>query len=368
MQNQLQAERVVSLDALRGFAMFLIVGGGAMIQSYCRADVNGFTQVVLKQTHHAVWEGFTGWDLIMPLFMFIVGAAMPFSFAKRISLGHSKMKLFVHVAKRVIVLWVLGMAVQGNLLKYDLSQLHIYSNVLQAIAAGYLICSILVLNFSILVQVIATTGGLIGFWAIMSFVPFGGQVAGVIEPGNNIARYIEQICAGRFFLDVSTYTWFFSSITFGATVMLGAFAGFLLKNNKLGKYTKFWCLILGGIVLTAGGIAWGMWLPIIKHIWTSSFVLFAGGLSYFMLAGFYLMIDVWGLKKWAFGFVVIGTNSIAAYVMAELFDFSLIGNIFVAGLERFVGPWYGLVESAGAFIALWLILFWMYRKKTFIKV
>ena len=368
MQNQLQTERLVSLDALRGFDMFLIIGGGAMIRAFCCADVNGFTQVIAKQSNHAAWEGFTFWDIIMPLFMFIVGAAMPFSFAKRISPGHGRTKLFVHVAKRVVILWVLGMMVQGNLLKYDLSQLHIYSNTLQAIAAGYLISAILILNFSIIVQIIVTAGLLVGFWAIIRFVRFADQGGGVLEPANNIARHIEQICAGRFFLAESTYTWFFSSITFGATVMLGVFAGFLLKNNKLSKYKKFFSLVGIGLGLTIGGMVWGVWLPIIKHIWTSSFVLYAGGLCYFMLAAFYIVIDIWGLKKWAFGFVVIGTNAIVAYMMAELFDFRYIGDIFVAGLEKYAGPWYGLVQSATAFLVLWLILLWMYRKKTFIKI
>ena len=368
MQKELQTERLVSLDTLRGFDMFLIVGGGAMLGAYCNGNVNGITQAIAKQMNHATWEGFAFWDIIMPLFMFVVGAAMPFSFAKRIGLGHGRTKLFIHVAKRVIILWVLGMMVQGNLLKYDPGQLQIYSNTLQAIAAGYLIASVLILNFSIIVQVIVTVGGLVGYWAVMRFVPFAGQGAGVMEPGNNIARYIEQMCAGQFFVETSTYTWFFSSITFGATVMLGVFAGFLLKNNKLSKYGKFFSLVGMGIVLTAGGMVWGIWLPIIKHIWTSSFVLYAGGLSYLMLAAFYLVIDVWGFKKWAFGFVVIGSNAIAAYMMAELFDFRHVGNIFVSGLEKFTGNWYELIQAAAAFVVLWLILFWMYRKKSFVKL
>ena len=368
MQKELQAERLVSLDALRGFDMFLIIGGGSMIQAYCNANVNGFTQAIARQMNHAAWEGFTFWDIIMPLFMFIVGAAMPFSFAKRISLGHGRTKLFIHVLKRVIILWALGMIVQGNLLKYDLSQLQIYSNTLQAIAAGYLISSILILNFSIINQIIITAGLLTGFWMFMRFVPFADNRAGVLEPANNFARHIEQICAGRFFAETSIYTWFFSSITFGATVMLGVFAGFLLKNEKLSKYEKFFFLVFIGIVFAVGGMVWGRWFGIIKHIWTSSFVLYAGGLSYLMLAAFYLVIDVWGLRKWSSGFVVIGVNAIAAYMMAELFDFRHIGNIFVSGLERFVGPWYGFVQSAAAFFVLWIILLWMSLKKTFIKI
>lgn len=368
MQKELQNERLMSLDALRGFNMFLIIGGGAMIRSFCDININSFTQAIAKQTYHVAWEGFAFWDIIMPLFLFIVGAAMPFSFAKRISLGHSKTKIFIHVIKRFFILWVLGMMVQGNLLKYDLSQLQIYNSALQAIAAGYLISSILILNFGIITQIITTAGLLVGFWMFMRFVPFAGNSAGIMEPTNNFARHIEQICAGQFFYGNSNYTWFFSSITFGATVMLGVFAGFILKNKKFSKNEKLFFLVCIGAVLTVGGMVWGRWFGIIKHIWTSSFVLYAGGLCYFMLAVFYLVIDVWGLKKWAFGFVVIGTNAITAYMVAELFDCRHIGNIFVSGLERFAGPWYGFIQTSAAFLVLWLILCWMNRKKTFIKI
>ena len=129
-------ERLVSLDALRGFDMFWIVGGGAILSALATSLNNQWiNQVVMPHMRHEPWEGFLAWDLIMPLFLFIVGVAMPFSIAKRLGHGQTKGRLFLHVLFRVVILWILGMAVQGRLLEYRLSQLRFYSNTLQAIAA-----------------------------------------------------------------------------------------------------------------------------------------------------------------------------------------------------------------------------------------
>ena len=139
--------RLVSLDALRGFDMFWIVGGYAIVSGLGKGlNSEWFDRHVLPQIQHVPWQGFTAWDLIMPLFLFMVGTAMPFSFAKRLAQGQTKGRLFLHVLYRVVILWVLGMIAQGRLLEYDLSQLRLYSNTLQAIAAGYLIASILLLT------------------------------------------------------------------------------------------------------------------------------------------------------------------------------------------------------------------------------
>ncbi len=116
------------------------------------------------------------------------------------------------------------------------------------------------------------------------------------------------------------------------------------------------------------GLVWNVKFAIIKYLWTSSFVLFSGGICFLLLAGFYLVIDVWHLRKWAFGFVVIGTNAIAVYMATRLFDFRTIGNIFVGGLAESSGPWNDFMQAMAGFIVVWLILYWMYRKKSFIKI
>lgn len=359
--------RLVSLDALRGFDMFWIIGGAGMFASLDKIFHHPVTAGISQQLKHVEWEGFRFEDLIMPLFLFIVGTAMPFSFNKRLERGDSKKTLYLHIIKRVVILWVLGMMAQGGLLKYDLSKLRFYTNTLHSIAAGYLIASVIMLNMKLIWQIIATAGLMLLFWALMTFVPVPGHGAGVLEPDANLALYVEKLVMGRFHSSGSSYTWTLSTITFGATVMLGVLAGHLLRSSKT-RWAKFFWLFAMGIGSLVLGMVWGIWSPIIKHIWTSSFVLLAAGWSYLLLALFYLIIDVWGFKKWAFGFVVIGMNAIAVYMATQLFSFRHIGNIFVGGLEERLGNWNAPVQAAAAVAVIWLILYWMYRKKTFIKI
>jgi len=360
--------RLMSLDALRGFDMFWITGGWFMahhLDGMC--NHHPVTAFIKNQLEHVEWQGFQFEDIIMPLFLFIVGTAMPFSFSKSLAGGRGRGQIYLHVVKRVIILWILGMMLQGNLLSYRFSEFRFYSNTLQAIAAGYLFASILMLQLGIRWQLIVTGGLLLLYWALMALVPVPGHGAGVLTMDGNLANYIDGLVLGRFD-DGSNYTWVLSSMTFTATVMLGVMAGHLLRSKKT-ETVKTLVLFAAGIVLLLLGMVWDIWFPIIKRIWTSSFVLFSGGWCYLLLAFFYLVIDVWGLKKWAFGFVVIGTNAIAIYVTYHLFDFREVADIFVRGLAGRLNPdCYELVRAILAFAMTWLILYWMYRKKTFIKI
>jgi predicted acyltransferase len=359
--------RLVSLDALRGFDMFWIIGGAVIFKSLDKIFHHPVTAFISQQLKHVEWEGFRFEDLIMPLFLFIVGAAMPFSFNKRLVRGDSKKSLYLHIIKRVLILWILGMMAQGRLLEYDFSKLRLYCNTLHSIAAGYLISSLIMLNMKLIWQIITTVVLMLLFWALMTFVPVPGHGAGILKPDVNFAIYVEELVMGRFFSAGSGYTWVLSSITFAATVMLGVLAGHLLRSEKT-KLAKFFWLFALGVGCLLMGMVWSIWFPIIKRLWTSSMVLLAGGWSYLLLALFYLIIDVWGFKKWAFGFVVIGMNAIAVYMSIQLFNFRHIGNIFVGGLSERLGDWNNLVQAIAAFAVIWLILYWMYRKKTFIKI
>jgi len=366
-QAEKLGERLVSVDALRGFTMFWIMGGDApLLRALAKGLDNEFINKLMVQFDHVPWEGFHAWDMVMPLFLFVVGVVMPFSFDKRLARGDSKGQLYLHIIKRVVILWILGMIAQGNLLAYDLSKLHIYCNTLHAIAAGYLIASAMILNQNIIRQIITTAGLLLLFWALMVWVPVPGYGAGVLTEEGNLALYIDNLVLGRF-RDGTAYTWVLSSITFTGTVMLGVMAGHLLRSGKSPAAKVLWLSVAGIGCLTLGWL-WGTTFPIIKHLWTSSMVLWAGGWSFLLLALFYLLIDVWGMWRWAFGFVVIGMNAIAVYMACHVFDFKNIGNIFVGGLAKWLGQWNYFVQEAAAFTVIWLILYWMYRKKTFIKI
>ncbi|MHC4585909.1 MAG: acyltransferase family protein [Planctomycetota bacterium] len=309
-QQSLPQGRIMSIDALRGFDMFWIIGGGAIFHGLHDVFDNSTTQWINTQLTHVKWEGFRFEDLIMPLFMFIVGVVMPFAFNKRLERGDSKSRLYRHVIVRFVILFVLGMIAQGRLLEYDLSQLRIFSNTLQAIAVGYLISAIILLNLKLVWQIVTTGALLLLFWALMMLIPVLGHGAGALTPEGNLAIYIDRLILGGFIDGTDPpYTWILSGMTFTCTVMLGVFAGHLLRSQK-NNTQKVLLLMSMGVGSLLLGWLWNdrMWIfsfPIIKHLWTSSFVLYSAGWCFLLLALFYLIIDVWGFKKWAFGFKVI---------------------------------------------------------------
>ncbi|MCP4259854.1 MAG: DUF5009 domain-containing protein [Planctomycetes bacterium] len=372
-QQSLPKTRIMSIDALRGFDMFWIIGGGRIFSSLNDVSDSPATQLIKTQLTHVKWEGFRFEDLIMPLFLFIVGVVMPFAFNKRLEQGHSKSRLYRHILMRFVILFVLGMIAQGCLLEYDLSQLRIFSNTLQAIAVGYLISAIILLNLKIVWQIVTTGALLLLFWALMMLIPVPEHGAGVLTPEGNLAIYIDRLILGVFIDGTNPpYTWILSGMTFACTVMLGVFAGHLLRCQKTNSQKVLLLTAMGFGSLMLGwiwnGCLWIFSFPIIKHLWTSSFVLYSAGWCFLLLALFCLIIDVWGFKKWAFGFVVIGTNAIAVYMATRVFNFHIIGDIFVGGLEKWCGPWNGFIQAVAGFAVVWLILFWLYRKKTFIKI
>ncbi len=366
--QSLSKGRIMSIDALRGFDMFWIIGGWSIFRGLHEKFDNSTTQWLSQQLSHVRWEGFRPWDLIMPLFLFVVGVVMPFAFNKRLAVGQSKKRLYFHIIMRTVILFILGMIAQGRLLTYDLSKLRIYSNTLQAIAAGYLISAIILLNLRLLWQIVTTVVLLLLFWALMMLVPVPEYGAGVLTPGGNLAIYIDKIILGGF-IDGTypPYTWILSGMTFATTVMLGVMAGHLLRSQKKGIEKVLW-LLVAGVGCLVLGLIWNIWFPIIKHLWTSSFVLYSAGWCYLLLALFYLVIDVCGFKKWAFGFVVIGMNAIAVYMATHVFNFRHIGDIFVDSLDKYVGNWDAFIHAVAAFAVIWLIMCWMYSKRLFIKI
>jgi len=280
--------------------------------------------------------------------------------------GSKKKALVIHVLKRFVILFVLGMVAQGHLLEYDLSKLHIISNTLQAIAIGYLIAALIMLNMKVKWQVSITAGMLLLFWGLMAWIPVSGYGAGSLTPDGNLAISIDKWILGSF-QDGTTYSWILSGLTFACTVLLGVFAGYILRSD-IHKKKNLLRLTAFGFFCTGLGLLWSLVFPIIKHIWTSSFVLLSGGICILLLALFYLVIDVWGWRKWAFVFKVIGMNAIGVYMVTRLFDFRVIANVFVGGLVERLGTWNALFQGMAGFAVIWLILYFMYTKKIFIKI
>ncbi|MBK8463888.1 MAG: DUF5009 domain-containing protein [Nigerium sp.] len=359
-------DRIASVDALRGFDMFWIMGGDWIVTSLHLAMGTSTTAFLAYHMDHAEWEGFRFYDIIMPLFLWLAGVSIPFAYSKRLSRTNSKAALWPQILKRVAILWILGMAVQGGLLTYDPAQFSLFSNTLQAIAVGYLGATILALYLPVRIQLLVTGVLMAVFWWVMENVPVPGVGAGFHEPDLNIALWIDMAVLGRF-QDGTNYTWILSSMNFVATVMLGVFAGYLLRSG-LGAYRKVLALAVAGAALVCLGLLWSGWHPLIKQLWTGSFVLFSAGLCFLLLGVFYLVIDVWHVAWWAKPFMIIGANSIVAYVAWHLFDFGLVADVFLAPLETKVGDWWRFVHDVGATLVLFWILALMHRHRFFVKI
>ncbi len=354
--------------------MFWIIGGDKLARAIFGMIPQSsapWVEHAKHQVEHSRWEGFTAYDLIMPLFLFVVGAAMPFSFARRAELGHSKSRMLSKLLRRTIILFIVGMAVQGHLLEFNLATLHPFSNTLQAIAIGYFFAGILMLLFPVWGQVAAAIFLLVAYWLLLMYVPVPGRGAGVFEEHANVAYSVEQWALGRFIDGTDPpYTWVLSSMTFTASVLLGVFAGQLLRCSSSPIMKFVWLALLGAICLGAGS-AWAGYLhfPIIKHIWTSSMTLVAAGWSYLLLALFFLVIDVIGFRFWAFPLVVIGMNAIVAYVAYHLIiPFDTISNTLVGGLAKHLGPAQPLVVPLTSVVLVWLLLYHLYRQKIFLRI
>jgi predicted acyltransferase len=364
----LSKERVISVDALRGFDMFWIMGGEGIFIGLDEVFNNKISGFINTQLNHSEWLGFRFYDIIMPLFLFLVGISMVYSYRKRLSTEKSDIPLWKHTIKRIAILWILGMIVQGNLFSYDINQFLLYSNTLQAIAFGYLIATIIILYLPVLHQITATVGLLLLYWAIMSLVPVSGSTAGAYTPDGNVAQFIDAFVLGHFD-DGLDYTWILSSLNFGATTMLGVFCGYILQSG-VSKYTKFRNFVLFGIFLIALALIWDIWHPIIKKLWTSSFVLFSGGISVLLLAVFYLIIDIWNIRRGTKWMIIIGSNSIFAYVIWHVFGEQLrsMADVFITGLTPYIGNWYETLSNTGGFLIIFAALWYMYKNKIYIKI
>lgn len=364
----LTKERVVSVDALRGFDMFWIFGGEGIFIGLDKVFHNKITKFINEQLNHVEWFGFHFYDIIMPLFLFMVGISMVYSYRKRLSNEKSDIPLWKHTIKRFFLLWFLGMIVQGNLLTYDISQFHLYANTLQAIAMGYLIATFIVLYLPVVHQITATFGLMLLYWAIMALIPIDGTTAGAYTPDLNVANVFDNFILGHFD-DGYDYSWIIPSLNFGATTMLGVFTGYILQS-KAGKYAKFFNFVLFGIALIVLAQIWNIWHPIIKKIWTSSFVLFSGGICVLLLALFYLVIDVWNIRKGTKWMIVIGSNAIFAYVVSHVFgdQLRLMANVLLNGLKPDIGNWFDTLSYTGGVLILFAALRYMYKNKIFIKI
>jgi predicted acyltransferase len=358
--------RIASIDALRGFDMLFIIFLDHFFQALNVGVGSPFTNALAKQFDHPEWFGSSVYDIVMPLFLFIVGAAIPFALSKR-KLQDSRLSaLYAKLIKRFVILFILGWIVQGHLLEFNLETFSIFSNTLQAIAVGYLFSSIAYIHFNLKTRLFIFGASLLIYTLLLIIPDVPGVGGGVLLPDSSFAWYVDQKVFGDF-QDGTQYTWLLSGFGFIATTLSGVFAGELIKSdlprNKVALY-----LFVIGVAGVVAGMLLGIWHPIIKKLWTSSFVLASSGVCFLLLSLFYWIIDVKGKVKWAFPLKVIGMNAIVAYMLSHVFNFHVIAEMVLYGLKQFVGDFNYMMLAIGGFGILYLILWYMYKNKTFIKV
>jgi predicted acyltransferase len=370
--------RLVSLDVVRGITiafMILVNNGGSGKYSY-------------RQLEHSPWNGWTLTDLVFPSFLFIAGISIVFSTESRLARGESKTTLRLHVLKRSVILFLLGLVVNGFPL-FHLSTLRIYG-VLQRIAICFLLASLLYLwNSRAWVAAAIATVALLSYWILMRWVPIPGigvptHDVALLDPNLNWVAYVDRkIFPGRLYEVVRDPEGLISDIPAMGTILLGVLTGIWLRLPKSlsTKYTGLRFGALAGILL---GVLWNVWFPINKKLWTSSYVLFAAGCTLLLLAICFYAVEIrqW-TRGWTFPWLVFGSNAITAYVFSELLAGAL-STILVHDGARvtdlhewiyyhwffpLINPSFGSLLYALTFVLVcFLPVVFLYRKKIFIKV
>ena len=390
--------RLLSLDALRGFDMFWIISGEGIFhglanivltnhalyrnptdwQIATNSDLNFWERVVVgvsNQLHHSPWNGFTFYDIIFPLFIFIAGISMPFSYSNQLQkagahISIAKKNIYRSLIKRTVILIFLGMVVNG-LFKWQDYEHTRMASVLGRIALSCFFAAIIYLNCSLRSQIIWFAGLLLAYWAAMMLIPVPGFGAGVLTPEGNLEAYVDRILLpGKLHRIVYDPEGLLSTIPAIATAMLGIFTGQFLRNEKFASLKKILVLTASGIVLLLLGLLWGIVFPINKNMWTSSFVLYAGGWSVLLFTLFYCIIDVGGFKKWSIPFVWIGSNSILIYMAAHgVVNFTSTSEFVFGGLyNKTPELWHEPLMWIGVALIQIAALYFLYKKKWFLKI
>lgn len=395
--------RLVSLDALRGFDMFWILGADALARALSGLSSSPASRFVGEQLDHKAWAGFAFYDLIFPLFVFIVGVSTVFSLTALIS-REGRAVAVRRVLRRAGLLFVLGIFYNGGLAE-PWPDVRIVG-VLQRIAIAYAATGLLFCYLK--PRAIAAVAGalLVGYWALLTFVPIRdvkldhatlaaqvgvqdpamtqvetlfdattSRVTGRFDPGLNLTNHIDFLyLPGRMYDRYYDPEGLLSMLPAIATCILGVFAGLVLRRVDFNDTQKLRVLLISGVAALIVGWLWHLQFPVIKKLWTSSYVLVAGGWSFLLLAGFYYIVDVRKRQRWCQPLVWIGMNPITLYLATSVVSFHAIGERLAGGsVSEWLDVW--LVRGAGGIIvtviglaAMFALAGFLYRRKIFLRV
>ncbi len=395
--------RLMSLDALRGFDMFWIMGGEGLAAALGKVSNDPVTQTFATQLEHVEWAGFHFYDLIFPLFVFIVGVSIVFSLGRAIE-QHGRGEALKRVFGRFALMFGVALFYSGGFASAwpDIRLLGVLNRIALCYLGGALLFCFLRHSWR---MIAATAAGLlVGYWALMSFLPFpdlrpvhaSGEriseamtatstaqlnwnstntVTGIFEPGLNLAHYVDQkYLPGKKWDKTWDPEGLLSTLPAIASCLLGVLAGLLLKSQSVDDRRKVTVLFACGAVTVIAGFAWGAQFPVIKKIWSSSFVLVAGGYSAILLGLFYLVVDVLKHQRWCQVFVWYGMNPITVYLADNIINFRrvagrLLGTDVKAFFDAAVTPGFGDLMLSFGEIGVGLCLVWfLYRRKIFLRL
>lgn len=350
--------------------MFLIMGGAPLIVSLCALAPDSLPlQWLSGQMHHVRWDGFTLYDTIFPLFLFIAGLSFPFSLAKQREAGVSSGVTARKIIRRALILFLLGLVYNGLFnLQFDTLR---FASVLGRIGVAWMCASLMTLWVPLRGRLLISGLLLVGYSLLLTIPAPDAAGAPLWSEQGSVAGYIDRLILGRHIyaggaLDPEGVL---STLPAVVTAMLGIFTGEFLLKSPLSGGRKSLVMAAAALLLLALGLGWGVLQPINKTLWTSAFVLVSAAYSLAMFALFYYLIDVRGLRRWAAPFVVIGLNSITIYMAQQFVDFGAVARFFLGGLASLLPEaWGGVLLAAGYVAACWLLLYLLHRKGLYLKV
>ncbi|MBX2926028.1 MAG: DUF5009 domain-containing protein [Chitinophagaceae bacterium] len=364
-----QQKRLLSIDALRGFDMLLISGGGAFIV-YMKGITNqSWIDSLADQLEHPAWMGFTFYDFIFPLFLFTAGVSLAFSMQSGLKKGVSKKELYKKAFKRFLILFLLGI-LDKNVPLNIFDPAHVrYGTVLGRIGFATLVTTFLYLNLSGTKRLLWVAGVLTVYCAALFLIPVPGYGAGDLSfEGNLVGWFDRTFMPGRLLQKTYDENALLTQLPAHCLTVLGAAAGDVLQKQWK-EYKKLGWLVAGGVICITAGLIWAQFFPLNKHLWTSSFILLTGGMAFLFLALFYWLIDIQGWRRWTFFFKVIGMNSLVIYLSYRFFDYGYTSRLLFGGYYMHAPEaWHPALNALGGLIIAWTFLYVLYRNKIFVKI
>lgn len=364
--------RLLSLDTFRGFDMMFIMGFAALVKAICLLFPGGEGSWLFQQMNHSAWDGLRLYDTIFPTFLFIAGISFPFSYASQLARGATKGQVYAKVFRRALILVLLGLVYSG-LFELKFSTLR-FPSVLARIGLAWMVAAILQINFKPRTRAVIAVVLLVGYWLLLKYIPApDAPGADPFSREGNLVGYIDRILMPNHLYQKGLFDpeGLLSLMPAVVTAMLGMFTGEFvrLSEDKVSGSRKTVYMLLAALVMLGIGLLWSLVFPINKALWSSTFVLVVGASSLGLFAIFYYLIDVKGWKKGTKFFEVIGLNSITIYMAQRILPFGSVNKFFLNGLAGLCPEPVGKVILAVGYFALcWLFLWFLYRKKIFLKV